>query len=318
MVLKNRLVETCIKILRLISDKSLHINNIVSQTSSDKSHVIKAIKTIEKAELVKRISSKTHKQMEFLELGQMGNELANLMKNIDEFRESYRSLTESINKNFKFKEYSVMMTELIRMSEKEEKTGVYEKLSRDSIMRQQKRFINKLKSRGWTDTEILSHNQWYEEADMFQYFSARAFIAGLFTKYISLSLKKGSNEVSRAMLTKIIMDTLNQHLTDTYNSFLVSDGEKADGVNKHIWGHISNVFSLNSRIQEYLERYSEDGTARPNYRTMPPTYNFVSKINNRFIGNDVHNVMKSVASMYEHDEWEASDNNKRDSKLENQ
>ena len=51
---------------------------------------------------------------------------------------------------------------------------------------------------------------------------------------------------------------------------------------------------------------------------MPPTYNFVSKINNRFIGNDVHNVMKSVASMYEHDEWEASDNNKRDSKLENQ
>jgi DNA-binding MarR family transcriptional regulator len=76
------------------------------QTSSDRSHVIEAIKKLEKAKLVKRRPSETRKQMEFLELEQMGNELSNLLKNIDEFRKSYRLLTESINKNFKFKVHS--------------------------------------------------------------------------------------------------------------------------------------------------------------------------------------------------------------------
>jgi hypothetical protein len=196
-----------------------------------------------------------------------------------------------------------MMIESFRMLDKEEKTGIREisEVSRTS----QKRLINKQRAKGWTDAEILSYPQWFADAGIFHYSSARAFIAGLFTKYMSLSLKNGSNEVSRAILTKIVMDALNQHLTDTYNSFkLVSYSDTSP--------FIGNIFTLNLQIR--LESFSEDGTVHPNYRTTPPTYNFVPNINNRFIGNDVQNVMKSIASMFEHEEWVADDANKRDSK----
>jgi DNA-binding MarR family transcriptional regulator len=326
LVLKDRLVETCVAILRLISDKSMSINKIILQTSSDRSHVIDAIKTLEKAKLVKRRPSKTRKQMEFLELKQMGEELANFIKSIEWFRRSFHSLAESIDKNFDSKEFGVMKKESLRMAGEERNTMIT-KRSKDYLM-SEKRLKNKQKAKDWTDTEIYSHNLWFEEADDFQMYSAKAFIAGLFSKYISLSLKHGSNEVSRAILTKIVMDALNQHLTYTYKLFrrgsdkLFSDSEDKNYSDELTNGHITYIFSLNSEIRSYLEDFSEEETVYYNLRSTPPTFNFVPKINNRFLVNEVENVMKSIASMCEYDvEWGVDDSregNGKNSKLRNQ
>ena len=114
MVIKDRLVKTCIHILRLISDKNLNINKIIKQTSSDRTHVIKAIKTLERAKLVKRRKSDSHKQVEFLALAQMGSDLVNFMNSIDEFRRSFQSLTKTIDEYFNLEEHYVIMREVHR------------------------------------------------------------------------------------------------------------------------------------------------------------------------------------------------------------
>ena len=106
MVIKDRLVQTCIKILRLISEKNLSINKIIKQTSSDRTHVLDAIQTLERAKLVKQLKSETHKEMRFLVLNQIGRDLVNFMNSIDGFRKSFQSLTKTIHEGIAAYTYS--------------------------------------------------------------------------------------------------------------------------------------------------------------------------------------------------------------------
>lgn len=290
----------------------MNINQIILQTSRDRTYVIKAIKTLEKAKLVKRRPSKTRKQMEFIELRQMGAELINFMKNIEWYRKSFHSLSQSIDKNFDFKEYSIMNKERLRMTFEEKKTD-FSEASNEYLM-SEKLLRNKQRAKGWADTEIGSHNQWIEEADEFQSKSAGTFIAGLFTKYMSLSLKHRSNEISRTILTKIVMDALNQHLTYTYkllrHNFAKSrpDSEAREEANLHI----RSMFSLNSIIWDYFNYFSEERTVYPDRKSTPPTFWFDPKIKNRFLVTDVVNVMESIANMFEYDVWGVDDTIEKD------
>jgi hypothetical protein len=101
-----------------------------------------------------------------------------------------------------------MMEETFRMFSEEAKTGITHQYSK-AYRTSEKNLRNKLRARNWTDSEIDSHRQWSDEAHGFHYSSAYAFIMGLFAKYFLLSLKHASNEISRAILTKIIMNSLN-------------------------------------------------------------------------------------------------------------
>ena len=50
LVNKNRLVITFIKILNLLYIQNMSVNEIIEQTSTDRTFVIKALKKLEKAE----------------------------------------------------------------------------------------------------------------------------------------------------------------------------------------------------------------------------------------------------------------------------
>jgi DNA-binding transcriptional regulator GbsR (MarR family) len=304
LVIKDRLVKTCIHILRLISDKNLNINKIIKQTSSDRTHVIEAIKTLERAKLVKRRKSESHKEMEFLVLAQMGSDLVNFMNSIDGFRKSFQSLTKTIDEYFNLDEHYVIMREVHRMLPEEEKTGITQKPS-EELRASEKSLRNKLRARNWTDDEIGSHYYSAGEADKFHLGSARAFIMGLFNKYLSLSLRYGSSEISRAILIRKIIDSLNQHLADVYKHLhhVMNLTHDKDLESTYVW----LVFSFNRQIYDYLKDFSEDERVRTNLRGPPTTFDFVPRIKNRFLEKEVTDVMRSIANMYEFDSRWASE-----------
>ena len=57
----NRLVYTCITILRLLPGTGLNVGKVIEQTSSDRSHVIEAIEYLKKAKMVTKEEDPTHK-----------------------------------------------------------------------------------------------------------------------------------------------------------------------------------------------------------------------------------------------------------------
>ena len=308
MVIKDRLVKTCIHILRLISDKNLNINKIIKQTSSDRTYVIEAIKILERAKLVKRRKSESHKEMEFLVLAEMGSDLVNFMNSIDEFRKSFQSLTKTIDENFNLKEYYVIMRERFRQLSEEEETGIAQKPSKELLF-SEKSLRMKLRARNWTNDEINSHFQWTNEADVFYMFSAQAFIMGLFNKYLSLSLRYGSVEITRAILTQKVIDSLNQHVADVHDvniniMFREVHDVKAKFLHHNKYSdsaYIWSFLSFDREIRHYLKKFSEEDTVRPNHRSLPPTFNFTTRIKHRLLEKEVTDVMRSISNMYEFD-----------------
>ena len=79
LVINDRLVITSIKILSSIYKKNMFVNEIIDQTSSDRSFVIKTLRTLEKGRFIESINSKSHKQKKVKQLSQLGQELANLV-----------------------------------------------------------------------------------------------------------------------------------------------------------------------------------------------------------------------------------------------
>jgi len=217
------------------------------------------------------------------------------MNSIDEFRRSFQSLTKTIDEYFNLEEHYVIMREVHRHSSKIEEIGIKQYEPSEEIRVSKKSLRNKLRARNWTDKEIKSHFMWAEEADKFHYGSAQAFIMGLFNKYLSLSLRRGITKLSRAILTEKVIDSLNQHLADVYNMHL--HGVNGNAKDLPLW----LVFSLNPQISDYLKVFSEEDTVRANHISLPPTFDFVPRIKNRFLQKEVTEVMRSIANMYEFD-----------------
>jgi len=237
--------------------------------------------------------------MEFLELAQMGSDLVNFMNSIDEFRRSFQSLTKTIDEYFNLEETYVIMRERFRILSEEEETGITQKPS-EELRASEKSLRNKLRAKKWTDEEIDSHYPLFSEADKFHLGSAQAFIMGLFNKYLSLSLRRGSTEISRAILTEKVINSLNQHVADVSKHLHDANAKALDHNKDSDSAYIWLVFSLNRQIRDYIEIYSEEDTVRSN-GAIPPTLNFVPRIKNKFLQKDVTEVMRSITNMYEFD-----------------
>jgi hypothetical protein len=269
---------------------------------NDKTHLFEAIQTLENAKLLKRSRIRTTKQKKLLLIEQTGRDLVNFMNGIDGFRKSFQSLTKTIDEYFNLEEHYVILKERLR-KDSEEETGITQNPSEEHLA-SEKSLRNKLRARKWSDKEIDSHFMWAQEAEKFHFGSAQAFIMGLFNKYLSLSLRRGSTEISRAILTEKVIDSLNEHVADVYkyvhdvNAKAKDLHHNKDSDSQFIW----LVFSLNRQISDYLKEFSEEDTVRwSNDRSLPQTYNFVPSIKNRFLQKEVTEVMRSIANMYEFD-----------------
>ena len=93
--MNNRLLETSKKILRLLFDKKLHVNEIIRQTSPDRSYIISTIKTLEREGLIVR-NKRMKKGKEIVkQLTEVGHELVDMSRGLEQWKKSYFELRKA-------------------------------------------------------------------------------------------------------------------------------------------------------------------------------------------------------------------------------
>jgi DNA-binding MarR family transcriptional regulator len=182
LVMNNRTVDTSIKILRTLLDQNSSVNKIILQTSSDRSHVLETIKTLERSHLVVRMRSPTHKQMKIIQFTELGHELALFMHSINQYQISYSKFLKVLRETFDIDERvpgNILKKELL--------------------------------GKNWPANEIFLYKIWIQEARDFAYKSAYNFITAISARYFSLLFKFRTNNVANTILTKIFTNALNEH-----------------------------------------------------------------------------------------------------------
>src|SRR6266487_4679555 len=101
--MSNRMVNTTQKILCLLLGTEMSVNNLIAQTSSDKSHVVDVISNLGKLGLLEESKDKRHKQKKIKKLTSVGKEISILLTLISEYSDAERSLTRKIE-SFTLKE----------------------------------------------------------------------------------------------------------------------------------------------------------------------------------------------------------------------
>jgi DNA-binding MarR family transcriptional regulator len=229
--MNNRLVDSCLHILRLILEKEMSINAVIKQTSSDRSHVEETIKILIRGKLVTKNKDPGHKQKRILRLTTSGEEFAEQMKYIDQFNFVYLEIMKIIKENFE----------------------LHEDTHPDLLS-------GKLRVKGWARDEIPSYFRWAGGSKNFGIDTGYIFIVALCVQYISQLFKAGKNEIARAIATRIFTNTLNQRGSAIYSSEMpkiLNDREfpiRQASVNDSI-DHMA-LSTLNKPIIRYLMQYS--------------------------------------------------------------
>ena len=239
----------------------MSINAVIKQTSSDRSHVEEAIKILVRGKLATEDKDQNHKQKRILRLTHLGEELAELMKYIEQFNLSYSTIMKIVKENFELHENLHPST-----------------------------FANKLRAKGWNPEEISSYFKWAAGSKNFGINSGYIFIVALCVQYISQLFKAGRNEIARTIVTRIFTNTLNQRGSAIYSSEIskiLNDREfpiRLTTVNESI--DSLTLSTLNRPVFQYLLQYS----------TGPQGY---MSLNNRLIKNVAKDVINCIHSIIE-------------------
>ncbi len=97
---ENRLVTTCKDILRLLLHAGTNVNQIVRQTSSDRTYVLNVIKILQQEGLISESGDPEHSQKKIKNLTAFGREIAELVKSIDQYSKSWNKLEQSMKRYF--------------------------------------------------------------------------------------------------------------------------------------------------------------------------------------------------------------------------
>jgi hypothetical protein len=95
----DRLLSVSTTILRLIYGKKLWVNEIIKQTSPDRTYVIQALETMENARLLTQ-GPRRIGQKRALELTSLGNEIASLYFDLDNYMKCYHEIYKFRRDNF--------------------------------------------------------------------------------------------------------------------------------------------------------------------------------------------------------------------------
>ncbi|MFL6400108.1 MAG: winged helix-turn-helix transcriptional regulator [Nitrososphaeraceae archaeon] len=239
MVINNRL-ETSKKILRLLFDKNLHVNEIIRQTSLDRSYIISTIKTLEREGLIAR-NKGTKKGKEIVkQLTPLGKELAKLMDNIESYNKSYSELKYAIRENFSFN---------------------WSNIQDDSVLR------NILRDRKWAEDDISRFinvdKHWGTAVHNFVSTSPWLVIRILLAKYSMIIFDYKPNQIAKSIVDKLIIDFMTEQLFSILDnvtnmqrrsmlydttSYIVADIQKQIGV----FG-LGNLFKDYRFMDGYIE-----------------------------------------------------------------
>jgi hypothetical protein len=86
--MSNRLLSVSLKILKLLYAKKLWVNNIIEQTSRDRTYVIRVLESMEKAKLLTQ-GPRSIGRKRPIELTSLGIELTSFYYDLDNFKKSY-------------------------------------------------------------------------------------------------------------------------------------------------------------------------------------------------------------------------------------
>jgi hypothetical protein len=88
--MKDRLVNSSVQILRLLPPSGLHTNEIIRQTSPDRTHIIEAIRFLETGQLIEVKNEKNWKfgQKKMITPTSLGFELRTLMEDLDKYSDA--------------------------------------------------------------------------------------------------------------------------------------------------------------------------------------------------------------------------------------
>lgn len=231
--MNDRLVHNCSQILCELLKGKIHVNNLIKQTSIYKNYVFEANTILLENKLaIRTIDERIHKQKEFIELTEMGHELAKIVESIAKFNKCYLQLQNKINENF----------------------NILEKGNGKVIK-------NKLLSRGWTNEEIKHYADFALEVDEFRKICPSQFINALFNRYILFLYKFRPKSYVKDILITVITDGLINHfLADLkeQESLITQSfsGASNDGIAKHANQAISKLHENNVEIFRFISEYT--------------------------------------------------------------
>jgi DNA-binding MarR family transcriptional regulator len=193
----------------------MSVNEIIDQTSSDRTFVIKAIKKLQKCQFIENTKSESHKQKKINKLTELGQELANIMTNIHKFNaESYR-LSQLID------EYRKLDEEFEKFKEIEVKDKPLQFTKRTPIEIIPKKYKNsekilkrKLQNKGWTNEEI----EYYCECQQGLYYTNMFLHEGVIKiviyKFLSIIDNFNLNDDARELINIITIQIFQSQLSD--------------------------------------------------------------------------------------------------------
>lgn len=178
--MKDKLVEICIKILRLLPPDGLHFNAIFRQTGlTYKLDVVKAVSILGKGKLIMETKTPTHKQKKIKQLTELGYEFEHLIVSIEEYNEAF----------LKFEQCRV---EKIRDDEPSP---------------------NILRSRGWSKEEIDMYKQTWRSTNKMKDFLVRIIFNALISRYAAIVQRIEGNDIAREILIKYVTNQIAQQLS---------------------------------------------------------------------------------------------------------
>jgi DNA-binding HxlR family transcriptional regulator len=190
LVNSDRLVSSTIVILRSLLDKSLHYNEIIRQTSSDRSHVDNVINTLEAGQLImeykiskrERKEQKIHSQARIMQLTDLGREFIHLVDGIKEYNEAF----------MKFERCRIENIDMVGGGDPTP---------------------SMLRSRAWSQEEIDMYDRtWYSTYKM-RAFLIRTIFNALISRYAAIVEHIGHNDIARDILTKIVTNEIAHQLS---------------------------------------------------------------------------------------------------------
>jgi hypothetical protein len=197
----NRLVETSIKILRLLLDKSLHYNEIIRQTSPDRTHVDNAIDVLDRGQLImeyqiskrERKQQKIHSQARIMQITDLGRELIDILVSLEQYKKAYYELKKPIDEYF-------------TKWRSEQSNSI-----RDNILRK----------KGFTDDDLELYNESYN--------GAMVATSALVTEILEVITTRCALRLYRFEITDIAEDILNNIIINavTFRVSLLLKGIKS-------------------------------------------------------------------------------------------
>jgi DNA-binding MarR family transcriptional regulator len=97
---ENRLVLYAITILSVLLCDNMHVNSIAKQTSSDKTYVLFVIKALVREGLIIQAKDYRHGKKKITQLTAIGREIAVIIDNLKDYKNTFSKLRECREKNF--------------------------------------------------------------------------------------------------------------------------------------------------------------------------------------------------------------------------